>query len=246
MNDTKVFSKYLYWLTEDQLEQVKPAIKQAGIKLGNVMKTPCEVMKASGNKALIASPVIWSTLCKRQGSWYRDSERNGKYMLMSETRLPHICDPFLDAEVSMSDFSPEQLPDRKQLMQLVNSEAYTEQRPDEWEQPGMKDSLMFKTLFSLTGFWGWGDNLRSHWVNHRANHANFLSHQFTTEIDGNEVAYSVTNNDGVCSSCVEFFNIIDSQNRKLVRACPGSITFARLEKNLYYDIKPINIPVAVE
>jgi len=110
----------------------------------------------------------------------------------------------------------------------------------------MKDSILFKTMFTLTGFWGWGDNLKSHWVNHKANHANFLSRQFTTSIDGEDVPYSITTNDGVCSSCVEFFNIIKQDDRKLVRACPGSITFAKLERERYYDVKPLNIPVMVQ
>ena len=246
MSQSKPFSKYLYWFSKAELEQAKPVIRAAGIKLAGVIKTPCEVLKASGNKALYASPTIWSTLCKRQGSWYRASDRAGKYMVISEQRLPESCDQYIDSEISAADFTPEALPNRKQLIGLVESDKYQNQRPDEWELPGMKDSLMFKIMFTFTGFWGWGDNLKSHWVNHKANHANFLSKHFTTKVDGEDVPYSVTNNDGVCSSCVEFFNVIEQSDRKLVRACPGSITFAHLERERYYDVKPINIPVIVQ
>ena len=245
MKSSNTFSKYLYWLSKDELDQVKPGLKAAGIKLAAVLKTPCEVLKASGNKALYASPTVWSTICKRQGSWYRASDRAGKYMLISEQRLPASCDAYIDSEISANDFTPEKLPNTKQLVGLVESDEYTQQRPDGWEDTSVKDSVMFKMLFTLTGFWGWGDNLKSHWLNHRANHANFLSKQFTTEVDGEDVPYSITSNDGVCSSCVEFFNVVSQDDRKLVRACPGSITFANLERERYYDVKPLNIPVVV-
>jgi len=54
------------------------------------------------------------------------------------------------------------------------------------------------------------------------------------------VPYSVTNNAEVCSSCVEFFNVIGPRDRKLVRACPGSVVFAGLERETYYDVVPVN------
>ena len=89
---------------------------------------------------------------------------------------------------------------------------------------------------------GWhtrgGDNLKKHWLGHRANHANFLSKKVTTELDGEQVPYSVTGNEGVCSSCVEFFNVIEVDSRKLVRACPGAVTFGGAKRDIYYDIKP--------
>lgn len=98
---------------------------------------------------------------------------------------------------------------------------------------------MFKLFFTVTRFWGYGDNLRKHWIGHRANHANFLAKKFTTELDGEQVAYSVTGNAGVCSSCAEFFNVVSPDDRKLVRACPGSVTFGAAQRDVYYDVKPV-------
>ena len=73
----------------------------------------------------------------------------------------------------------------------------------------------------------------------RANRANFLARRYTTERDGQAVPYSVTTNAGVCSSCVEFFNVIGQQDRKLVRACPGSVVFAGMQRDTYYDVVPV-------
>jgi len=243
MNTKNNFQRYLYWLDENDFKNIKDPLRHDGYKLRGALKTPCEVLNASANKVFYATPSVWSRMCVRQGSWYRSSDKSGKTMLMSESALPVYMNGYLDAILTESDFAPESLPSNKQLNRLIESDIYTSQRPDGWEDIGIKDSVMFKAFFGLTGFWGWGDNLRKHWLTHRANHANFLSKDFTTEIDGEDVPYSVSENSGVCSACVEFFNVAASDSRKLVRACPGSITFANVERDHYYDVNPVQIAV---
>jgi hypothetical protein len=243
MNTAHTFNRYLYWIDDNVFGGIKSQLRDAGYRFASALKTPCEVLNATGNKLYYARPGVWSRLCVRQGSWYRDSNKAGKILLMSEQRLPQFMDAYLDATLRDSDFTPDMLPGKKELQQLVESYAYCEQRPDEWEKTGIKDSLLFKAFFTVTGFWGRGDNLRKHWLTHRANHANFLARQFTTQLDGEEVPYSISENSGVCSSCVEFFNVTAPGSRKLVRACPGSISFSRVERNQYYDVQPVQIPV---
>ncbi len=201
--------------------------------------TPCQVLRASGTKVVYATPEIWSRMCVRQGSWYRDSKRNGQYMMVSEHKLPHTFDENLDAEITNTEFTPKSLPTTLGLEDLVNSKAYQENKPGEWEAKTRKDAIMFKMLFSLTRFWGWGDNLKKYWLSHKATHANFLTRKFTVEIDSESVPYSVAENAGICSSCVETFNIIEDNSRKLVRACPGAVTFGGAERDVYLDIKPV-------
>jgi hypothetical protein len=101
------------------------------------------------------------------------------------------------------------------------------------------DAIMFKVFFTINRQWGWGENLKTYWLSHKANHANFVANKITTEIDGENVPYSISENAGVCSSCVEFFNIVNKDQRKLVRACPGSITFGGAKKDVFLDIQPI-------
>jgi hypothetical protein len=245
MTAQATYTRHIYWLDEAAFKSARALLRQQGYRVNGVLKTPCEVLNARENKVLYAAPPLWSRICVRQGSWYRQSDKAGKTLMVSEARLPGHMDAYLDATLTESDFMPAKLPTARQKLELVESDSYRTQRPDEWERPGMKDSFMFKTLFSLTGFWGLGDNMRKHWLNHRANHANFLDKRFTTEIDGERVPYSVTENSGVCSSCVEFFNVTSKDTRKLVRACPGSITFASVERDHYYDVKPIDIPIVV-
>lgn len=239
MNTKEIFSKNIYWVPGDEFKNFQSELKKSDFKMSGVLQTSCEALRAKGKKVLYASPSVFSRLCSRQGSWYRESDKNGYYMVVSESELPKKYKKYLNATISESDFSPETLPGEKDIRNLVNAVEYQDQKPADWENKGIKDSLMFKIMFTFTGFWGWGDNLKSHWLNHRGNHANFLSHQYTADIDGESVPYSVTDNDGVCSSCVEFFNIIDQSSRKMVRACPGSVTFAGVKRKVFYDVKPV-------
>lgn len=233
------FRQYLYWLDKDDVDVACTLLKQHGYRISKAFKTPCEVLKARGQQIFLAAPQVWSLLCKRQGSWYRQSDKQGQYMLMSEQRLPAEMDKYLEAELQASDFVPPVLPEKRQLQELVNDAAYQLNKPREWEQRTIKDSVLFKTFFTVTGFWGWGDNLNKHWLNHKANHANFLSKRFTVEMDGDRIPYTVSENDAVCSSCVEFFNVLDKRQRKLVRSCPGAITFGGVQRDIYYDVKPV-------
>ena len=231
-------NRYLYWFAKEDFADARDFLVKEGYKLTSTLLTPCQVLKSRGHDIIYAPPEVWSRICVRQGSWYRDSAKQGQYMVMSDHRLPDALDRFRDAEMLTSDFMPERLPTPGELQEIVGSEEYQKNKPKEWEGIGLIDAIMFKLFFTFTRFWGIGDNLKKYWLSQKANHANFLARKFTTEVDGEQVPYSVTENAGVCSSCAEFFNVNNETSRKLVRACPGSVFFGGAERNIYYDIKP--------
>ena len=241
MDHSQNEKRHLYWFSEADFESSKKLLSEAGYRLKATVMTPCQVLQARGKNLVYAPPEIWSRLCVRQGSWYRGSDRRGQYMVMSDHRLPEALDDYLDSEMSESDFAPESLPTVEELSTIVSSEEYQSQKPDRWEKIGLKEAVAVKILFTVNRFWGIGDNLKKHWLGNRANHANFLSKKVTTEVDGEQVAYSVTGNASVCSSCVEFFNVIEVDSRKLVRSCPGAVTFGGAKQDIYYDIKPYKV-----
>lgn len=238
MGDNDTEKRHLYWFNKEDFETSKKILSEAGYRLKATLMTPCQVLHARGKDLVYAPPQIWSRVCVRQGSWYRASDRRGQFMVMSDHRLPVALDTFLDSEMSASDFAPASLPTAEELHDIVASEEYQSQKPDRWEKVKWTEAMMYKVMFTFNRFWGFGDNLKKHWLGHRANHANFLSKKVTTELDGEQIPYSVTGNDGVCSSCVEFFNVIDVDSRKLVRSCPGAVTFGGAKRDIYYDIKP--------
>lgn len=235
--------RYLYWLDGESFRRARKELQAKGHRFEAALLTPCQVLKAREDRIVYAPPVLWSSMCRRQGSWYRSSSKAGLTMMMSASRLGTELDPFLEAELSASDFQPRELPGQGELQGLVESEIYRTQRPDDWERVNPIDGIFFKILFTLTRSWRRGDSLQKHWLGHRANHANFLSREFTTRVDEEDVPYSVTENAGVCSSCAEFFNIVAPESRKLVRACPGSVSFAGARRSVYYDVKPRRTPI---
>ncbi len=235
-------NRFLYWFPEDAFQSARKDLEADGYDFSTTIITPCQVLRSRGKKLIFAPPSVWSRVCVRQGSWYRDSDRKGQTMIMSDHQLAPAYEKFLDAEMSMSDFQPDALPTQDELEQIVASKDYQEKKPDAWEKAGAKDAVMFKTLFGFTGFWKKGDNLKKHWLGHRANHANFISRTFTTELDGEDVPYTVTENESVCSSCAEFFNVLESRSRKLVRSCPGAVIFGGSKRDIYYDVNPSQRP----
>jgi hypothetical protein len=233
--------RYLYWFKKNEFSACRDYLLEKGYTLTSTLLTPCQVLKSYGGNLIYAPPEVWSRICVRQGSWYRQSIKEGQYMLMSDHKLPDSLDKFVEVEMSSSDFLPENLPSQNELQEIVNSEAYQKNKPREWEDIGVKDAILFKLMFTLSRFWGKGDNLRKYWLSQRANHANFLSRKCTTKMEGEDVPYSVSENAGVCSSCAEIFNVVSETSRKLVRSCPGAVIFGGAERNIYYDIKPIQI-----
>lgn len=229
---------YVYWMAEKNFGELKKLSASGNIKLKSALMTPCEALRAKGDNVYYVNPSVWSKVCKRQGSWYRASKKQGLYLVVSPKELPVDFDNFFEVSISESGFKPGPLPTAEEMKSLVDSKEYTNAKPREWEAKGIMDAVMFKILFSVTGFWGIGDNLKKHWLSHKANHANFLVRKFTTNLDGTEVPYSIAENTGICSSCVEFFNIIEERSRKLVRSCPGAVTFGKAKRDIFYDINP--------
>lgn len=245
MKNNAEYKKHIYWFSHSEFVKFENDIKSTEFELKPARKTSCGTLNAKEKTVRYASPEIFSGLCKRQGSWYRESNKVGSYLVVSEKKLPEKYNQFLEARMIGTDFSPQSLPGQSDIKKLVESDEYQSQRPDEWENKTFKEGLMYKIMFTLTGFWGIGDNINKHWNNHRANHANFLTHKYTANIDGEHIPYSVTENDGVCSSCVEFFNIIDQDSRKMVRACPGSVYFSSVERDKYYEVQPVKFTPSI-
>ena len=143
---------YLYWFTEEAFNRAKEALIKEGVEVVSSKLTPCQVMRASGNKVVYATPEVWSRICVRQGSWYRNSKRFGQYMMMSERKLPGAFDEYFDAEITKTDFMPENLPSTAELLNLVDSEAYqTNHKSGKQKELRMQLCLKFSSLLPGSG-----------------------------------------------------------------------------------------------
>lgn len=235
------YIRYIYWLEPSAFIRTKIVLKERGINLIQTKQNFCEALRASGKNSYYIPIELWQKRCVRQGSWYRDSQKKGKFLLVSGTKLSGELDSFLDAIVRESSFNPKRMPDKYELETMMQSDCYLDNKPEKWEQVRFYEKILFKFFLTLTGFWQWNESWDERWLTHRANHANFLCKKFTTEIDGIETAYSISDSAGICSSCMEIFNIISPHSKKLVRGCPGSILMGCLKKDQYYDITPVRL-----
>ena len=75
-------------------------------------------------------------------------------------------------------------------------------------------------------------------AHHSANHANFIDPKYFATLNGCMVPYSIADSLHVCSSCLEFFNILGEQwPVKYVIPCIGAVRFAHLPMDQYFEVK---------
>ncbi len=82
LKNKKRFIKYIYWMSKEEFNKAKEDLKIEGFNVSGAKRFPCEALKASGGKLLFVSPEVWSCSCIRQGSWYRESNKFGEYVMV--------------------------------------------------------------------------------------------------------------------------------------------------------------------
>ncbi len=228
------YQKFCYWVDADLLRKVKENIEQSGGELDDEIRIPCRVLRTSREISYCAAPA-WDGFCKRRTSWYEKSGKAGKFLVVSNTPFEYlnIGNPIIITE---SDFIPPRLPSPDELPQLIKAQEFQNKKPSIWEKVDPLDKQFYQTWFErhrpneLFDF----DKIFAY---HSANHANFLKPKFFVKLDGATVPYSIADSLHVCSSCLEFFNILGGQWKvKYVTPCIGAVMFARLPANRYFEV----------
>jgi hypothetical protein len=229
------YKKFCYWIDSHGLKRVREDIEQKGEELDDETRIPCRVLRSSKDIGYLVPPA-WDGFCKRRTSWYRKSNKAGKFLVVSNTSLDHldIGNPIIIKE---SNFKPEHLPSYEEVLQLIKSEKYQDLKPDVWEKVDPLDKEFYQRWYErhqpqeLFDF----DKIFEH---HSANHANFIDPKFLTQRDGIKAPYSIADSIHVCSSCLEFFNILGEQwSVKYVVPCIGAVQFAHLPLNRYFEVR---------
>jgi hypothetical protein len=229
------YQKFCYWVDDDRLKKVRKNIEQKGAELDEEARIPCRVLRPSKGIGYLAPPA-WDGFCKRRTSWYRRSDKVGKFLVVSNTSLDRldIGDPIIIKE---SNFKPNHLASYEELLPLIRSEEYRRLKPDVWEKVDPLDKEFYQWWFErhrsqeLFDF----DKIFAH---HSANHANFLDPKFYVSVNGAIAPYSIADSIHVCSSCLEFFNILGEQWQvKYVVPCIGAVQFAHLPMDQYFEVR---------
>ena len=229
------YQKFCYWINPDDLRKVKADIEQKGVKLDDEARIPCRVLRSARDIGCLAPPA-WDGFCKRRTSWYRRSDKAGKFLVVSNTSLDHleIANPIIIKE---SNFKPDHFPPYDEVLQLIKSEKYQSLKPDVWEKVEPLDKEFYRRWFERHrpkepfDF----DKIFAH---HSANHANFIDTRHFVTLNGLLVPYSIAGSIHVCSSCLEFFNILGEKwPVKYVVPCIGAVQFAHLPMDRYFEVR---------
>jgi hypothetical protein len=235
------WERYAYFVTAEGIEVSLERVKAQGLKVKEVHGMPCITLRPAKRTALVAGPEVWSGLCRRQGSWYRQSAWAGRHLLVVPMRLPGMT----GVSIRESEFQAPSLPGEKELIELAGSDAYRRLRPKEWEEVSPEDIKQImgfreRLAIHLSGV-ALTESFEHLFLHHCANHANFLAPRFFVEEDGHSAPYSIACTARVCSACVEIFDVLGSEHRvKYVVPCPGAVTFAGLPADRYLRIERLS------
>lgn len=227
----KSYKKFIYWLTETQEKELREGLLSQNIRLRSAKGIVCTPLDPI-NKILSVGPEVWDETCKRQGSWYRTSEKNGLYLIVSSFELEGYKD-LKAGTITESDFVPPALATKDEKEKMVRDPVLEKRLPTRWRHVEDREKRIYLR---------WARRMGSHtedydflYLSHTANHANFISPRFFVRDENNGVIpYSIDRTAHLCSCCVELFQVLGGQYpKKLVAPCPGAAIFARIEKDRY-------------
>ena len=231
---TPPYRKYCYWTDSEGLPKIRENTAGQGIELEEEVRIPCRVLRASIDIGYVM-PAAWRGFCKRRTSWYWESGRTNKVLLVSNRRLDFVemGEPIIIVE---SNFKPDRLPSPKDMARLILSKAYQNGKPSVWEKVEPLDREFYQKWFSHRRPeipFDFDDIFRSHC----ANHANFIEPLFFVERNSLKAPYSISDSIHVCSSCLEFFDVLGHPwPVKYVVPCIGAVQFARLPMDRYMEV----------
>jgi len=229
------YKKYCYWLDSNGFTSVKKVLEEKEIQGTDETHLPCRVLKTSTELGYVA-PSAWNGFCKRRTSWYWRSEKAEKFLVVSNKPMdiPGCKDPITIVE---SNFKPDRLPSLREILELTESDEYRKRKPKGWDKPDPIEKDFYQRCFERYGGTGSFD-FDKILISHSANHANFLNPKFFIPLNDTKVPYSIADSIHVCSSCLEFFNILGEQwPVKYVVPCIGAVKFAGLPMNQYLKVE---------
>lgn len=229
------YKKICYWTDVQGLNKISQSLREKGFELGEEVRIPCRVLRKSTEVAYVV-PLAWEGFCRRRTSWYLNSEKAGKFLVVSNGPLNH-SDLGSPIRIMNSDFMPDRLPTHSEAAELAQSRIFQRAKPQPWDKPHPFEKDFYQRWFEKNRV-NKGFDFEKILLSHSANHANFIDPKFFIDLDGRKVPYSIADSLHVCSSCLEFFNILGSQwPVKYIVPCIGAVQFARLAMNRYLKVE---------
>jgi len=222
--------KHFYWLTKEDVSRLEERLAARGIRLKYAKGVVCTPLDEI-NKISCVAPEVWGETCARQGSWYRASEKNGLFLVVSSFDLEELKGKKAGT-ISRVDFHPPKLATLQEKKAMAGEPEFDRRVPPRWRQVTELEKRVFlrwaARLGSETEDFDWL------YLSHTANHANFVKPRFFIREGETMIPYSIDRSAHLCSSCLELFHVLGEEHKKkLVAPCPGATIFARLEPDKY-------------
>jgi len=228
------YRKFCYWMDRAVWIELSDLLQTEGRNPIEETRIPCRSLRASQEIGVVC-PSAWEGFCRRRTSWYWASGKAGKILLVSNRALD-LSEIGTRVVMTESNFRPERFPDAAELDQLVQSEIFQRRKPRLWDKIVPAERDVHQRWFERYGAKEPFDfeNILKH---HSANHANFVDPLFFVTLKTSRVPYSIADSLHACSSCLEFFDILgETWPLKYVVPCLGAVQFARLPRDLYFEI----------
>jgi len=224
------YIKHIYWLTGAEEAQLRIEMDGRKIKMRSAKGVVCTPLDEI-NKISSVAPKVWNDTCARQGSWYRASDKEGLYLVVSSFELNGYEDRKA-AVITRSEFDPPRLAKTQEKKDMIQDPEFREQVPSQWWRLGKREKEIYIR---------WAKRLGSEikdfdvlHMSHTANHANFVKPSFFIREKQNIIPYSIDRSAHLCSCCLELFQVLGAPYpKKLVAPCPGATLFARLKPDQY-------------
>ncbi len=226
----KPYQKHIYWLHKAQVPELENYLRTRDMRLRRAKGIVCTPMDRINRVACVA-PDVWNGTCRRQGSWYRASEKNGRYLIISSFDLNGF-ESEKTALITESDFVLDKPASNDEKDLLFEDPELKKRMPLEWHKvEDVEERVYLRWARRLGSSVNAYDEL---YRTHTANHANFINPRFYLESSHGIIPYSIDRSAHICSCCVELFQILGAHfKKKLVAPCPGAVIFARLKPDRY-------------
>lgn len=230
MKSAAEYKKHIYWLTEKEESHLRREQETHGVRMqvakGIVCSPLDEISKISS-----VPPGVWSETCPRAGHWYRASDRNGLFLVITSLELEGYKDRKA-ATITRSELDPPRLATREEKRMMVGDPDIIGRIPAGWKIISETEKKLYLRWARRLG--SDVEDYDSLYLSHTANHANFIKPRFFVKDQQAIIPYSVDISAHLCSCCLELFQILGSEfPKKLVRPCPGATIFARLKPDQY-------------
>jgi hypothetical protein len=226
------YVKYFYWVSPAEIQGVLEDLK-AKLDKNDIPKAQirqCESLNST-TTIMHVPPEVWSANCKRQGSWFRTSDRAQDHLIVvnQPLDLDHVLQHGIIRLITVNDYPSFT---REKIPELLTTPTFTSRVQKEWFEYLPSERPLYQGYIDRYKL---GVTLDEFLTFHSANHANFLLPRqhaaLYCTLEGESIVCSLFAQEFTCSACMQLFGILGLHHEKMIiKKCPG-LKYVSLKPN---------------